>query len=147
MAVKILNSNSEFTAYMMGGKKLSVEFDISKAKIGAFPNMFSTKSSKLVIPGFMPDFSVYFLNEGQVDQLKDGILGSGGKQYGIVRNVIPGQPIQFVEQTDLNEDGLKEKAGYWGYLKNLYINFDLFVEFIIAILNTSKLIYRFSSNP
>lgn len=128
LAVKILNSNSEFTAYMMGGKKLSVEFDISKAKIGAFPNMFSTKSSKLVIPGFMPDFSVYFLNEGQVDQLKDGILGSGGKQYGIVRNVIPGQPIQFVEQTDLNEDGLKEKAGYWGYLKNLYINFDLFVE-------------------
>jgi len=128
LAVKILNSNSEFTAYTMGSKKLSVEFDISKAKIGAFPNMFSTKASKLVIPGFMPDFSVYFLNEGQVDQLKGGILRSGGKEYGIVRNSIPGQPIQFVEQTDLKEDGYVEKAGYWGYLKNLYINFDLFVE-------------------
>ena len=128
LAVKILNSNSEFTAYTMGDKKLSVEFDISKAKIGAFPNMFSTKASKLVIPGFMPDFSVYFLNEGQVDQLKGGIMRSGGKEYGIVRNVIPGQPIQFVEQTDLNEDGYVEKAGYWGYLKNLYINFDVFVE-------------------
>ena len=128
LAVKILNSNSEFTAYTMGSKKLSVEFDISKAKIGAFPNMFSTKASKLVIPGFMPDFSVYFLNEGQVDQLKGGIFRSGGNEYGIVRNAIPGQPIQFVEQTDLNEDGYVEKSGYWGYLKNLYINFDLFVE-------------------
>jgi hypothetical protein len=128
LAVKILNANSEFTAYRMGGKDLSVEFDISRAKIGAFPNMFSTKASKLVIPGFMPDFSVYFLNEGQVDQLKGGILRSDGKEYPIVRNVIPGQPIQFVEQTDLNEDGLVEKSGYWGYLKNLYINFDLFVE-------------------
>ena len=128
LAVKILNSNSQFTAYQMGSKKLSVEFDISKAKIGAFPNMFSTKASKLVIPGFMPDFSVYFLNEGQVDQLKGGILRSNGNEYSIVRNSIPGQPIQFVEQTDLNEDGYIEKAGYWGYLKNLYINFDLFVE-------------------
>lgn len=132
LAVKILNSNSQFTAYKMGGKDLTVQFDISKSKIGAFPNMFSTKASKLVIPGWMPDFAVYFLNEGQIDQLKGGVLRSNGTDYGIVRNVIPGQPIEFVEQRDLlpetDGDGLSEKTGYWGYLKNLYINFDLFVE-------------------
>jgi hypothetical protein len=131
LAVKILNSNSEFTAYTMGSKKLSVEFDISKTKIGAFPNMFSTKASKLVIPGWMPDFAVYFLNDGQVSQKKGGVLVSG-KEYGIVNNSIQGTSIAFVEpnalKIDTDTDGLKEKAAFWGYLKNLYINFDLFNE-------------------
>jgi hypothetical protein len=134
LAVKILNANSQFTAYKMGGKDVTVQFDISKAKIGAFPNMFSTKASKLVITGYMPDFAVYFLNEGQIDQLKGGKLRSvsTGTEYGTQRNVIPGIGIQFVEQEKLEKtkdgDGLEENAQYWGYLKNLYINFDVFVE-------------------
>ena len=131
LAVKILNSNGQFTAYKMGDKEVSVVFDISKTKIGAFPGMFSTKASKLVIPGWMPDFAVYFLNDGQVSQKKSGVLASG-KEYGIVNNTIPGTTIQFVQPTaltiDIDEDGLKEKAAFWGYLKNLYINFDVFTE-------------------
>ena len=134
LAVKILNANSQFTAYKMGGKDVTVQFDISKAKIGAFPNMFSTKPSKLVIPGYMPDFAVYFLNDGQIDQLKGGGLKSVNTNttYGIQRNVIPGIGIQFVEQEKLDKDkdgdGLEENSQYWGYLKNLYINFDVFVQ-------------------
>ena len=132
LAVKILNANSQFTAYKMGGKDVSVEFDISKAKIGAFPKMFSTKPSKLIITGYMPDFAVYFLNEGQVDQLKGGVLRSNGNEYGAQRNVVPGIGIQFVEQvkltSDMDGDGLSENAQYWGYLKNLYINFNVFTE-------------------
>lgn len=132
LAVKILNANSEFTAYKMGGKDVTVVFDISKAKIGAFPNMFSTKASKLVIPGYMPDFAVYFLNDGQVNQLQGGVLETNGNSYGAQRNVIPGLGIQFVEQDALTPatdgDGLSENKQYWGYLKNLYINFDVFVE-------------------
>lgn len=132
LAVKILNANSEFTAYKMGGAEITVQFDISKAKIGAFPNMFSTKASKLVIPGYMPDFAVYFLNDGQVNQLQGGALESNGNTYGAQRNVIPGLGIQFVEQEALTSatdgDGLSENKYYWGYLKNLYINFDVFVE-------------------
>jgi hypothetical protein len=131
LAVKILNSNGQFTAYKMGDKEVSVVFDISKTKIGAFPGMFSTKASKLVIPGWMPDFAVYFLNDGQVSQKKGGILASG-KDYGIVNNTIQGTTIQFVQPTalttDIDNDGLKEKAAFWGYLKNLYINFDVFTE-------------------
>jgi hypothetical protein len=115
----------------MGDKEVSVVFDISKTKIGAFPNMFSTKASKLVIPGWMPDFAVYFLNDGQVSQKKGGVLVSG-KEYGIVNNSIQGTSIAFVEpnalKIDTDNDGLKEKAAFWGYLKNLYINFDLFNE-------------------
>ena len=131
LAVKILNSNGQFTAYKMGDKEVSVVFDISKTKIGAFPNMFSTKASKLVIPGWMPDFAVYFLNDGQVSQKKGGVLVSG-KEYGIVNNSIQGTSIAFVEpnalKIDTDNDGLKEKAAFWGYLKNLYINFDVFNE-------------------
>jgi hypothetical protein len=132
LAVRILNANSQFTAYNMGGNKVSVHFDISKAKIGAFPKMFSTKPSKLVIPGWMPDFAVYFLNDGQIDQLKGGVLRSNGVEYGSQNNVVAGTQTQFVEQvpltSDMDGDGLAENAGYWGYLKNLYINFDVFVE-------------------
>lgn len=131
LAVKILNSNGQFTAYKMGDKDVSVVFDISKTKIGAFPGMFSTKASKLIIPGWMPDFAVYFLNDGQVSQKKGGVLTSG-KDYDIVNNPIAGTTIQFVEpgplKVDTDGDGLKEKAGFWGYLKNLYINFDVFNE-------------------
>ena len=134
LAVKILNTNSQFTAYKMGGKEVSVQFDISKAKIGAFPKMFSTKPSKLIITGWMPDFAVYFLNDGQIDQLKGGALRSvnTGTTYGSADNRVPGTQTQFVEQValtpEIDGDGLSENAGYWGYLKNLYINFDVFVE-------------------
>jgi hypothetical protein len=61
LAIDILNRNGEFSDYILAGKKLPITIDISNAKIGAFPNMFSTKDSKLIIPGYMPDFSAYFL--------------------------------------------------------------------------------------
>ena len=127
-AVTILNTNGEFTAYNIGGKKVNVTVDIDDAKIGAFPNMFSTKASKLVIPGWMPDFAVYFLNDGEISQLADGVLSSAGTTYGPANNRIPGYGA-FVEPDALVEPGgFNEKAGYWGYLKNLYINFDVFTE-------------------
>ena len=62
LAIDILNRNGEFSDYILAGKKLPITVDISDAKIGAYPNMFSTKAAKLIIPGYMPDFSAYFLN-------------------------------------------------------------------------------------
>ena len=127
-AVNILNTNGQFKAYRIADKDVNVIIDISNAKIGAFPYMFSTKSSKLVIPGYMPDFAVYFLNDGEISQLADGVLSSAGTTYPPVDNRIPGFG-RFVEGTNLSEKGgFNEKANYWGYLKNLYINFDVFVE-------------------
>lgn len=127
-AVDILNTNGQFQAYKIGTKNVNVTIDISNAKIGAFPNMFSTKASKLVIPGGMPDFSVYFLNDGEITQLPDGVLKTTNGEYPPVDNRIPGFG-RFVESGDLKEkNGFNEKGGYWGYLKNLYINFDVFSE-------------------
>ena len=129
LAVKILNANSQFTAYKMGNKRLYVTYDIDNVRIGAFPNMFSTKASKLVIPGSVPDFSAYFLNEGSIDQLANGVLRSTSGEFQPIDNSID-STISFVQSTALEYSvgGHKEKKNYWGFLKNLYINFDVFIE-------------------
>lgn len=126
LAVKILNENGKLDSYVIGKKKVNVKIDIGNSKIGAFPNMFSTKPAKLIIPGVLPDFSVYFLNTKDVEQKDNGILSVGGKDYPTVDNKI--QNISFVETSDLASGNFKEKGNYWGYLKNLYVNFDVFNE-------------------
>jgi len=130
LAIDILNRNGEFSDYILAGKKLPITIDISNAKIGAFPNMFSTKASKLVIPGFMPDFSAYFLNAGVITQKAGGVFvqagDAGTKEFPIVDNHIP-TIGSFVQTTDTTiGPAHTEKGGYWGYLKNLYINFEVF---------------------
>ena len=130
LAIDILNRNGEFSDYILAGKKLPITIDISNAKIGAFPNMFSTKASKLVIPGFMPDFSAYFLNAGEITQKAGGVFVQKGatetKEFPIVDNHIP-RLGSFVQTEDTTiGPAHTEKGGYWGYLKNLYINFEVF---------------------
>jgi hypothetical protein len=91
--------------------------------------MFSTKASKLIIPGYMPDFSVYFLNSGVITQKAGGVFdspGTKGTPFSIVDNHIP-TIGSFVQTTDTSlGPAHTEKGGYWGYLKNLYINFEVF---------------------
>jgi len=137
LAIEILNRNGALTSYEFGDKKVSVKIDISKSKIGAFPFMFSTKSSVLVIPGDIPDFRQYFWNAGEVTQEANGVLMVSTKDptKPISANPIDASinGIRFVEQVPLdtsNNDGdtISEKKGYWGRLKNLYVNFDMFVE-------------------
>ena len=44
-------------------------------------------------------------------------------------DVIPSGKSAFSQQGELNLYGLKETSGgYWGYLKDLYVNFDMFIE-------------------
>lgn len=126
VAIDILNRNGEFSDYILAGRKLPITIDISNAKIGAFPNMFSTKASKLIIPGYMPDFSAYFLNSSEITQKAGGVFQSGDTTFGVVDNHIP-TIGSFVQTTDTSlGPAHTEKGGYWGYLKNLYINFEVF---------------------
>jgi len=137
LAIDILNRNGEFSDYILAGKKLPITVDISDAKIGAYPNMFSTKAAKLIIPGIVPDFSVYFLNSGVITQKAGGVFDSPGTKdspFTVVDNSID-TIGSFVQTTDISAaetaktskgPAYTEKGGYWGYLKNLYINFEVF---------------------
>jgi len=129
LAIDILNRNGEFSDYILAGKKLPITIDISNAKIGAFPNMFSTKDSKLIIPGYMPDFSAYFLNSGKITQKAGGVfecVGASESPFAVVDNKLPTVGA-FVETADTSlGPSHTEKGNYWGYLKNLYINFEVF---------------------
>lgn len=121
LAVDILGEIGSLEEYKVGEKKISFKIDITNSVIGAFPNIFSTKASKLIIPGFVPDFSQYFLSFSDIQQRPNGFINEktpkGFESF-----------IKFVETKDLNPDefGIKEKAKYWGYLKNLFVNFDMF---------------------
>lgn len=130
LAKDILLANSAYKNIVVGGKELSVEFSLDNVRIGAFKYIFSTKKEKLIIAGFIPDFSVYFLNTDVINQLDDGDLESGGVVYSDKDFRIFGagadDVIQFTEPNDLNEDGFTETAHNWGYLRNLYVNFDMF---------------------
>ena len=130
LAISILNSNGALLSYTMGDKKVGVGIDISKAKIGAFPKMFSLKSSALVIPGVIPAFSEYYFNDATITQQPEGRLQVGSNFVEPKPNHAIGG-ISFVQgknlTPDIDNDGYAEKQGYWGYLKDLYVNLDMLI--------------------
>ena len=130
LAINILNSNGALLSYTMGDKKVGVGIDISKTKIGAFPKMFSLKSSALVIPGEIPAFVEYYFNDATITQHAEGRLQVGGNFVEPKPNHAIGG-ISFVQgknlTPDIDNDGYAEKAGYWGYLKDLYVNLDMLI--------------------
>lgn len=154
LAVDILNANNKVLGLQMGNEKAPFRINIDNTIIGAFPYIFSTNPLKLIITGGMPDFSTYFLNPNKVVQ---GHASSNGKatsmsaetlvvnseQYPPTLNAAGAagtdEAVIFVESTELNgntpgnvngsgKTRYNEDAKYWGYLKNLYVNFDMFIE-------------------
>ena len=131
LAIDILNQIGTIDHYQVGNKKISFTINIKNSVIGAFPSMFSTKASKLIIPGFVPNFmEVYFLNPLEVTQENTGRLINETKAWDPKPAPVGtrGWSVKFVGQEPLNSNGLKEQAFYYGYLKNLYVNFDMFKE-------------------
>ena len=117
LAVAILNRIGIIEAYKMGDENIDLRIDISNCVIGAFPKMFSAKADKLLIAGTIPDFSKYFLNVNDVNQQE------------LYESAIISLGAPFVEKKALTSEivkGYSEDAEHWGYLKNLYVNFDLF---------------------
>ena len=106
LAVDILNKMGVIDHYQVGDKKISFKIDINKSIIGAFPNMFSTKASKLIIPGFVPNFMyAYFLTPGLIEQVNTGALIIDGKQW--PPKTATSLTRKFIGQKPLNENKLK----------------------------------------
>jgi hypothetical protein len=132
LAIKILNSNNAVESYNVGGKKVSVRINIDNSVIGGFRYMFSTNPSKLIIPGEMPDFLRYFLNANDITHGANvgGVFRAehitiGGAAYPPTDNSISG--VSFVQKVG-TAFGMPyiERPYHWGYLKDLYVNLDLF---------------------
>jgi hypothetical protein len=122
--VEILNKIGSLDAYKIGGKEITFKIDINNTVIGSFPNQFSTKADKLIIPGTVPDFFQYYLQSNEIEQL------NGGKLLVNTDTIEPRgakDGLEFFRPTsDLNQFGFKEKKEYWGYLKFLFVNFEMF---------------------
>ena len=116
---------SGLDSYNVGGGDLNCTIDISSTKIGAFPLIFSTKPEALLISGVLPDFKKYFLQKEQPNYkqvIKPNVDNSIKYSANMLSN-----GVSFV-QWGRTTTGHTEKGGYWGYLKNLYINLDMMVD-------------------
>jgi len=111
--IDVINA-SGMGSYMVGDKPLTTSIDISDVKIGAFPLIYSTKPETLLIPGELPNFERYYLSTDTVNY--ETIIKTP------IDNSIGG--ISFAGTSD-STSGHVEKAKYWGYLKNLYVNMDM----------------------
>jgi hypothetical protein len=132
LAIRILNANNAIESYIVGGKNVSVKINIDNSVIGGFRYMFSTNPSKLLIPGEMPDFLRYFLNANDITHggevggvFRAEMIDIAGSLYPPVDNSITG--VSFVRKTETPASiPYREGPYHWGYLKDLYVNLDLF---------------------
>jgi hypothetical protein len=147
VALDILNANNGLWAYKMGTQSVTCRVN-NYGLIGAFPNMFSTKPSKLIIPGKMPDFYQYYCNPTPVsiqDILTKNFIDNRvqGKAFDVGTSKYVDTMLSFVQDVDIPGtlpagtyyNGFYEKAGYYGKLENLYINFNVFLN---ALKNSSN---------
>jgi|LauGreDrversion4_2_1035121.scaffolds.fasta_scaffold08887_3 hypothetical protein len=147
VALDILNANNGLWAYKMGTQSVTCRVN-NYGLIGAFPNMFSTKPNKLVIPGNMPNFYEYYCNPVAVsieDILTKNFIDNRIDGYALdtSTNKYVSTKLSFVQDVDIPGklgasayyNGFYEKAGYYGKLENLYINFNVFES---ALKNSSN---------
>jgi hypothetical protein len=114
-AIQLLNANSGIQSIKLAGRNINVIVDIKNTPIGAFKGIYSTKPESLLIPGLIPDFSKFFMEQNLTDLNENDPLID-----------LPIDDKRFAQSVALDDGRFKEKPYYWGYLENLYINFDLF---------------------
>ena len=151
-------------------KGFSYEIDINTTTCRAFPYMFSTDSSILYIPNEeAPEFGLLdaltsTTPVSQFVQIESGSLKSKTQDINLANKYTPEGPNEvsghlyaFPARTSLSDDKYFETVdergidstilekdapkGYWGYLRNLYINFDFFCEVISRSNVVTKDIY------
>ena len=123
-AIEILNQIDTDGYGLANGDKLSYRVDISGVCISAFPKIFSTKRANLFIPNKNStkiSLKYAITNTTQQTNFSDTKDNSvGGIEF-------PKQNI--LKYTIKGADGssaIIRAGGTWGYLEDLYINFDFF---------------------
>ena len=144
LAMKILELNAESIVLGETGNKVKFSVDIKNTAINGFEHIFSTDRSKLFIPNAKtPAFTLGAATRGERLSLKtigpnkvnnsipDIRIRSLGEGRGVLRDIDDSNEfsvVQFPEPFPYAPNGAsKLKDSYaWGYLKNLYINFEFF---------------------
>lgn len=136
LAVKILNKLGQANRFIIGKKSISFTINIDNTIIGGFENMFSTNSNKLIIPGKIPDFYAYFLQTDVIIQQTNGVLETDDTKFN--PTISDDNLIPFLEENKIDTD-ISEEPNYYGYLKHLFVNFDLFKSKLEkSIVNTRE---------
>ncbi len=136
--MKIFNSLGADGYKFSNGKSVNFSIDTDGVQISAFERIFSYDKSKLFIPNLKtPNFSISFAlenTEPQADFTKN-------KDNTIYYN---GSEVRFPKRGDTNykgglpgvTTGITRGVGQWGFLDDLYVNFD-FAKSIIETKNFS----------
>jgi hypothetical protein len=122
--------------YKIGNKEVKFKINSDKTIISAHPQIFSIDKSKLFIPNSTsPNFR---LAQANTEKTLDFTQGTP------LDNSVNG--IQFPKTTNLSgegtldemAEGFSKTGGYWGYLNDLYVNFD----FAKGILETKNFVIK-----
>jgi hypothetical protein len=151
--MKIINKNGT-VAVKLGDNDIQMYIDTKNTPISAFDRIFSTDKSKLIIPNQKtPKFSIERAKAGDTtvttEPPSNCSISSTDKNPGSKTKT-----IKFPYRKDIKNgevDGIKlfydgdvsyvkinKKGKDWGFLDDLYINFD----FAISVLDTPKLSLR-----
>jgi len=113
--MQILTASTISSFKLADGTDVSINFDFLETVISAHKHIFSTDKNKLFIPNPQtPAFSI------------------DGSSTEFIQNNIG--PIKFPQDRKYNNNGIKKDEYEWGYLRDLYINFD-FAKDIIGTTN------------
>jgi hypothetical protein len=129
--IRIINAIGANGYTLEGGKKVIFKIDSKGVVISAFEKIFSTKKTHLFIPNpKTPRFSLKFALENTVAQTdfsktKDNTVSAGGKTV-----IFPQASDITYNSPHAKGTGISRKAYTWGYLDDLYVNFDFAMEVI-----------------
>jgi|694.fasta_scaffold17763_4 hypothetical protein len=118
----------------------------------AHPHMFSIDGSKLIIPNSLtPDFGMAQALSATTVQQVGPILTADGKPERTVnleQKDSAGNSFKFPQTTALDASlfpadavAFAAESGQWGYLKDLYVNFEFFIEVLEKSNYVAKDIY------
>lgn len=136
--MKIFNSLGADGFKFSNGKSVNFSIDTDGVQISAFERIFSYDKSKLFIPNLKtPNFSISFALENTTPQADF----TQNKDNTIYYN---GSEVRFPKRGETNykgglpgvTTGITRGVGQWGFLDDLYVNFD-FVKSIIETKNFS----------
>lgn len=137
--MKIINAIG-IDYYVIGGKKVKMQINTERTAINAFPKIFSCNKSKLFIPNpNTPKFDLLNAIKTKTPQKKyseildNSVKGSSG---GSTLNIQFPSPDEYNDKSYIDDtmEKIEVKAQHWGYLNDLYVNFD----FIKGILETKN---------